>query len=241
MDTEWALAELRKFIDLTRLQQPRSGGGVVYMGDFASPVGSRAEIVASAQIVEQILDRVLPSWREDIEDDGKKRWAKHREAAQRAVVQIEQQSEIAVRLGDTAPSFRVSQFHPWAWDAARSLWQSGHFREAVRAASVKVNAELQNKVGRRDISEQALFQEAFSADPPQQGRSRLRPNGDDDGRSAQSVRRGIVAFAEGAFAAIRNPVSHDVLEEASEQVALEQLAAFSLLARWVEDANVHTA
>lgn len=54
MDDNWAIEQLRHFIELTRLQQPRSDGGVVYMGDFAAPVGSRSEIVAS--------DYVNPSW-----------------------------------------------------------------------------------------------------------------------------------------------------------------------------------
>jgi len=51
MDEEWALTQLQGFIELTRLVQPQSGGGVVYMGDFASPVGSKADIIATAQVV----------------------------------------------------------------------------------------------------------------------------------------------------------------------------------------------
>ncbi|MFJ3633826.1 TIGR02391 family protein [Streptomyces sp. NPDC090112] len=42
--------------------------------------------------------------------------------------------------------------HPWAWEGARPLWQSGHLREAVTAAARKVNAETQNKLGRKDVS-----------------------------------------------------------------------------------------
>lgn len=241
MDTEWALTELRKFIDLTRLEQPESGGGVVFMGDFASPVGSRSEIVSAAQVVEKILDRVVPQWSTEIQDDGKKRWAQHREAAQRAVTEIERQDEIAERLGDNAPSISASGLHSWAWGGARSLWQSGHYREAVRAACVKVNAETQNKVGRRDVSETDLFKQVYSDDQPQPGKARLRPAGDDDGKTAKSARRGVAAFAEGCFAAIRNPSSHDSQSELSEQEGLEQLAALSVLARWVEGSSVVTS
>src|SRR6185312_11674887 len=135
------------------------------------------------------------------------------------------------------PTMSASALHAWAWGAARSLWQSGHFREAVRAASVKVNAELQNKLGRRDLSETALFQAALSNDPPKESAPRLRPLGDDGGKTALSIRRGVMAFAEGCYSALRNPVSHDE-GELSEEVALEQLAAFSLLARWVDEATV---
>nr|WP_246865506.1 TIGR02391 family protein [Cryobacterium sp. BB307] len=130
--------------------------------------------------------------------------------------------------------------HPWIWDAARSLWQSGHFREAVRAASVKVNAELQNKVGRRDASEVALFQQSFSDDLPAPGKPRLRPENDDGGKTSLSLRRGIVAFAEGCYSAIRNPASHDE-GDLQEQIAMEQLAALSVLARWLDGATVESA
>ncbi|MGW2478143.1 TIGR02391 family protein [Streptomyces sp. NPDC001665] len=51
------------------------------------------------------------------------------------------------------------------------------------------------------------------------------------------MQRGAAAFAEGCYAALRNPNSHeDGLPELPEHQALEQLAAFSVLARWVEKA-----
>src|SRR5690554_3067496 len=130
MDEQWALEQLRRFIDLTRLIQPSSNGGIVYMGDFASPAGSKAEIVASAQVVEKILDRVLPRWRTQIKEDKKGRWQQHREAALRAVVELEQAAEIEAKLGEYAPMLNAASFHPWAWESARSLWESGHYREA---------------------------------------------------------------------------------------------------------------
>lgn len=238
MDVEWALSELRDFIELTTLRQPASGGGIVYMGDFASPVGRSSDIIAAAQVVEKILDRVIPRWRTEVPDDGKKRWARHRQAAIRAVTELERQAEIAERLGDNAPTISAGGLHPWVWEAARSLWQSGHYREAVRVATVKINAETQNKVARRDISETDLFKQAYSDDVPQPGKARLRPAGDDGGKTSKSVRRGVSALAEGCFAAIRNPVSHEALEELPEQEALEQLAALSVLARFVDGSTV---
>lgn len=238
MDTQWAFDELRGFITLTTLRQPSSSGGVVYMGDFGYPIGPPQEIVATAQVVEKILDRVIPRWRSEVPDDGKNRWVRHHQAAIRAVAEIEREAEIAERLGDNSPTLRAGGFHPWVWEAARSLWQSGHYREAVSAAAVKLNAETQNLVGRRDISETDLFKQALSDDPPQPGKPRLRPLGDDGGKTAKSMRRGVSAFAEGCFAAIRNPASHDLQTELSEQVALEQLAVFSTLARWIESSSI---
>ncbi len=50
-----------------------------------------------------------------------------------------------------------------------------------------------------------------------------------------------MVFADGCYTAIRNPAAHEVQEELTEDEALEQLAAFSVLARWVDQAKVVTA
>jgi hypothetical protein len=51
-----------------------------------------------------------------------------------------------------------------------------------------------------------------------------------------------MAFGAGCFQAIRNPVGHLPNEEheLTEQEALERLAAFSLLARWIQEATLET-
>ncbi len=43
--------------------------------------------------------------------------------------------------------------HPWAWDTARPLWEIQQFRQAILAAATAINAQMQAKVGRRDISD----------------------------------------------------------------------------------------
>lgn len=236
MDEPWAIEQLDNFINITRLVDPNSRNSY---GLRARPAGGRSTILQAIHTTEQILDRVLPQWRTEIPADETNRWQQHHQAAQRALVQLRDGAELAVRLGDNAPVLSASNLHPWVWEGARSLWQSGHYREAVRAASVKVNAETQNKLRRRDLSETKLFQQALSNDPPAGNAYRLRPAGDDGGATALSLRRGVMAFAEGCYAGIRNPASHDE-GDLDEQAALEQLAAFSLLARWVDGAAVIT-
>ncbi|MFD9871585.1 TIGR02391 family protein [Streptomyces niveus] len=242
IDIDWARGELAHFLKLTQLHRPPDPPGVFSFSPQLANRGSQGDIVASAQVVEQILDRVLPRWRTDVPDDRNKeinRWYQHREAAQRADVVLERNAEIRQRLGDDAPQLSAGSMHPWVWDGARALWQSGHFREAVTAAARKVNAETQNKVGRRDASEGALFQNLFSKDPAKAGQPRLRLMADDGGDTFRSIHRGAAAFAEGCYAGIRNPNSHeDGLAELPEHEALEQLAAFSVLARWVDSAVV---
>ncbi|MGW1602973.1 TIGR02391 family protein [Streptomyces eurythermus] len=244
IDIEWARGELRRFLDLTELHRPPDPPGMTVFSTRKTTRGAQADIVASAHVVEQIFDRVIPNWRAEVPSDGNmrvNRWCQHREAAQRADAALQRDAEVREHLGDDAPQLSASTLHPWVWNGARALWQSGHYREAVTAAARKVNAETQNKVGRRDASETALFQSVFSRDDPKPGQPRLRLMNNDGSDTFRSLQRGVAAFAEGCYAAIRNPNSHeDGLPELPEPQALEQLAAFSVLARWVDSAKLAT-
>ncbi|MFB8243300.1 TIGR02391 family protein, partial [Kitasatospora purpeofusca] len=165
IDIAWARQEFARFLQLTELYVPPSPRGVVSFSAQQANRGPQEEIVASAEVVERILARVLPRWRTEVPDDHNgmvNRWCQHREAVQRADVALLRDAEVREKLGDDAPQLSAATMHPWVWEGARSLWQSGHFREAVTAAARKVNAETQNKVGRRDTGESALFQSVFS-------------------------------------------------------------------------------
>ncbi|MFF2025085.1 TIGR02391 family protein [Streptomyces sp. NPDC058171] len=241
INVAWARNELKVFLELTELYHPPVPDGVFDFSEHMANRGPQPEIVKQAYVVEQILARVLPNWRTEISDESNKRvnrWCQHIEAAQRADAVLHREAEIRENLGDNAPQLSAAALHPWVWDGARALWQSGHFREAVTAAARKVNAETQNKVSRKDTSETKLFQNAFSL-TTKQGEARLRLMPDDGGDTFRSVHRGAMAFAEGCYAGIRNPNSHeDNLPELPEHEALEQLAAFSVLARWIDTADV---
>src|SRR6185437_13906677 len=154
IDAAWARTELTEFLKLTELRRPQTAPNVFDASGRMVNVGSKEDIIAKAQVVEQVLDRVLPRWRTDVSDSVNKvnRWNKHREAAVRAITVLDRDAEVRERLGDDAPQLSAAVMHPWAWEGARSLWQSGHLRDAVTAAARKVNAETQNKVGRRDVS-----------------------------------------------------------------------------------------
>ena len=227
MDTEWVLKELRTFIQISTY-----AASSVVVGGATTNV-PEANVIAQAEVVDQILRRVFPDWQQVVQVTTRRKWAQRREACIRALAKIERQEEITNALGEDAPDLNAAGMHPWVWSGARSLWQSGHFAEAVHAASMKVNAETQNLLGRRDISETDLFVQAFSDDPGRPSSPRLRLPGDDGGKTAKSQRRGVRMFAEGCYAAIRNPIAHDATDLA-ETEALERLAAFSILARWVE-------
>ncbi|WP_327660432.1 MULTISPECIES: TIGR02391 family protein [unclassified Streptomyces] len=244
IDIEWARSELASFQKLAAFRPPQSVAGVTVIGTSRRRynVGSDAAISRSAHVVEQILDRVLPQWRTEIPDalnETVNRWCQHMEAAARVDEALLRDAEVREKLGDNAPRMGANAMHPWVWEGAKSLWQSGHYREAVGAAGRKVNAETQNKLGHRRQSETDLFKQAFTPDPPKPDSPRLRLPPNDGSKSFLSIQRGVMAFAEGCYAAIRNPISHEAdLPELSEAESLEQLAAFSFLARKVSEAAV---
>lgn len=242
INVEWALGELDKFISQTVLtNNSGSRNGVTYITHASSTAAPDAEVTKQAQVIEKILDRVVPSWRTDIELRKSNRWTRHREAAIRAKAELERQEEIRKNLGDDAPELSAAALHPWVWDGASSLWRSGHFREAGEGAIRKLNAETQNKLGRRDVSETDLFNQAFSEQSAAAKNPRLHRMPDDGSKTFKSVQRGARMFAEGVFAGIRNPLAHEADQEMPEQQALEYLAALSVLARWVDESTLEVA
>ncbi|MFE1267188.1 TIGR02391 family protein [Streptomyces sp. NPDC058757] len=249
-EPDWAVEQLTNFIVVAESYR-RSPNGVATTAAAALALealgGGRSvdeAILEMAHVVEQIFDRVDPRWRETQTEwfGPQRRWEGHRETAIRARTTILRDAEIREKLGDNAPRLSAGSMHPWAWEGAKSLWQSGHYREAITGAAKKVNAETQNKLGLRNLSEKNLFVQAFSEDAPAVGRPRLRIVPDDGGDTYRNVHRGARALAEACFAGIRNPNSHEAdLADLPEHEALEQLAAFSLLARWVDGAAILTA
>lgn len=239
-NTEWVIAQLDDFIAGTATHFVKGPPGTIGFGSYRT-AASEDDIVKQAQVVEQILDRVVPGWRDLDVGTSHKRWELHREAAVRAKEAVRRAEEVRKNLGDDAPEISAADLHPWVWSGAASLWRSGHYRSAVEDAAKKVNAETQNKVGRRDISETKLFQEAFSEKAPTTGKARLRRMPNDGSDTYKSVQRGAMALAEGIYAGIRNPFNHEDPKDIDEQVALEYLAALSVLARWVDESTVEPA
>lgn len=146
------------------------------------------------------------------------------------------------REGKTA-SPSLDQLHPIVWDAAEPQWKVKHLPDAIMAASRAVNSMLQAKIGRNDVSEVKLVQPAFSSNPPTATERRLRFPNIADQQTRDSVTAGVLQFGVGCFMATRNPIGHrpDDEHEMTEHEALEQLAAWSLFARWIERSEVEEA
>jgi uncharacterized protein (TIGR02391 family) len=234
VDTRWALSqldELQRQIDLC-VHYKRLGS------TFASSAEEARRAVSRLLVPAQAIARLYY-------DDWE--WPEHGNpnnltpSVQAIRGHVQYAQEIADRVKPTAPRLAADRLHPWVWGAAQSLWESGHYAEAVSTAARKVNAELQNKVGRRDLSEAKLCSQAFSMSPPTADSPRLRLSGDQETDTWRARQTGALSFGQGCFTAIRNPLAHEESTELSEHEALEQLAAFSILSRWIEASTVLTA
>ncbi|MFJ8158786.1 hypothetical protein [Streptomyces sp. NPDC094468] len=133
-DPDWAVQQLDRFLDLITTVSSHNGRpGRRHSGDSD-------EITEQFVAVEQIFDRVIPHWRDQPLErvmNPDLPWVNHRKPAVQAKTVILKDSEIREKLGDNAPQISAASLHPWAWEGARSLWQSGHYREAVTAGRPK--------------------------------------------------------------------------------------------------------
>jgi hypothetical protein len=150
-------------------------------------------------------------------------------------------AEARRRMRPDSPDLVADQFHPWVWEAAAPLWFAGSRQEAVHAAARSVNARLQQKIGRYDLADAKLCREAFSLNAPAPDQPRLRFPGDCNSETWRSRQNGGIQIGAGCFEGIRNAAAHEDGLVLTEQVALEQLAAFSLLARWIDECDVEKA
>lgn len=85
-----------------------------------------------------------------------------------------------------------------------------------------------------------LVQETFSESAAAPGKPRLRVLGDPTSETVQSRQRGALQLGLACVSLIRNPASHEDTE-LDEQIALEQLATFSVFARVVDECQVVTS
>ena len=159
---------------------------------------------------------------------------------------LERSADEDAILGPAGPTLAAGGMHPWVWNAVLNLWDDGHYKHAVNAAAAAVEQQTQLKLDRGDLNGADLYTQAFKVDGPgtQPDGRRLRfaylpelTSAGDRHRSWVSAHEGAMHFGRGCAQAIRNLSTHGTVE-LSEQVALEHLASFSVLARWVDDAVV---
>lgn len=234
MDVSGIRKELHEFLDVldTHLKfSPHAG----LAGHVAS---AEDEIHRRLPSIELIAKRVDPRLVRQLQPGIVGwRWESARSVTLRLLGLLEADS-IEAMLGPSGPVLSAKTLHRWVWEAAVSLWDDGYRREAIQKAATQVNLELQHKLGREDIDGTPLLEQAFSSEDPSPGKPRLRFPGLRPGTPRfKNAHLGAKSFGQGCFMAIRNLATH-ALDNPSEQVGLEHLAALSVLARWIEEAEV---
>jgi hypothetical protein len=227
--------ELRRYGEMTAPVENRTFG--------TDPRCGRSRAIELTERVRPILGRLYPDWETENSSSSYFEFSAERDACAKLLARLHSADEIAAMLPrESSPQLRAAEFHELVWSAASAQWSTGHRQEAVLAAAKAVNSMLQAKVDRRDVSDTKLVQESFSDKAPTTALPRLRFPMIEDDQTRESTRQGAMSFGVGCFQAIRNPVGHLPNEEheLSEQEALERLAAFSLMARWIDQAEVQS-
>ncbi|HEY3008734.1 MAG TPA: TIGR02391 family protein [Micromonosporaceae bacterium] len=249
MDSQWAADQLADFVDKinTLFDLDATAHKVSRpMGVAAEAAELDDEIVMLEPIMRQLMNTARSGLGDYERARGDEyhhrfRWQEAKTAALHATGIHLLGLEVKRRLQPDAPELAADQLHEWVWDAAKPAWEIGSHQDAVQAAARLVNAALQRKLSRYDQADLALFREAFSTDQPAPGKPRLGFPGDRTSETWRSRQVGGANFGAGCFAGIRNPGAHEHQLDLPANVALEQLAAFSLLARWIDECSVEVA
>lgn len=206
-------------------------------GDYLGNPTLYEQLHRAEPTAKQILRVLDPQLAEKVDVDQMGGEATARHQAQRGLGMLADMDEWTTRLAPDAPTLTADRLHPWVWDPARTFFDSRHYRAAVHAAASSINAHTQDKLGRTDIADDKVMQEAFSDKAPEAGKPRLRVAGDPASPTTQSRQRGALQLGLAAFFAVRNPAAHETIEW-TEHEALEQLAVLSLLARLIDGSRV---
>lgn len=253
MDHEWATARLKEFLNLIDVLPDFAISEGEDYDDLVSSYGSGEDVVDRLvtldPVMRELMEAARPELGQYVEPD-ESGWSIHNGSYWRTVVRPsvlraigihELGNEVRRRMQPDSPDLAADHLHPWVWEAAAPLWNAGSTQEAVHGAARSVNARLQQKLRRRDVSDSSLCREAFSMKDPAPGKPRLRFPGERDAETWRSRQQGAMEFGAGCFEGIRNPAAHEHEWELPEQVALEQLAVLSLLARWIDECTVEAA
>jgi Protein of unknown function (Hypoth_ymh) len=250
MDHLWAANQLRVFVTKIDQLERVHGGTLGERVENSDKIHALAdELLSLDPVMRDIMNAARPGYGEypsplDASADhySDTYWSTAvKPMALRAMGVHELGAEARERLRPDSPDLIADQFHAWVWEAAAPLWHAGSRQEAVHAAARSVNARLQQKLGRHDQADAKLCREAFSLNAPAPGQPRLRFAGNRNSETWLSRQNGGIQLGAGCFEGIRNPAAHEEGLVLTEQVALEQLAAFSLLARWIDECEVEKA
>ena len=237
---EWAVDRLNEYLDLLRELDSIYRSNIVHAWQTKPFQDAVSRVRAAYPTAERIVQHTRPEsvFMEPRGSDWVKWGLDHIRSIELCIADIEAGAELD-RHWSPEPTIemRTGDLHPWVWEAAKSLWATGHYGEAIEAAAKIINYRMQEACGRRDVSGTSLVRDALSKNPPTSGVSRLRVAADDGSDTYASRQEGAMHLGEAVFMLFRNVEAHDITETPLEE-AVEALAAMSAFARLVEGAEL---
>lgn len=236
MDTERALSKVDELLDLVdKSKELEDNGGYTARSRIDQQIYERLPLV------ESIADSFEPSLASNMQPRsliGEWQWSPTREGLTRLRGMLTSQQDEEEIFGTTGPRLVASHLHPTVWNAAAQLWDDGHRRSAIQAACTAIDEALQAKLQSWSSSGAPQIMQAFDPKAPSEHQARLRFDGfSADSETWKSAHEGAKFYGAGCMLRIRNLATHHNTEPPEDE-ALEQLAALSVLARWVENARV---
>lgn len=231
---QWMRTQLTQIARLAEHAEPFPGE---YVGD---PVARKA-LMRKEPTLRQILKALDPSLEQKLNLDQMAGEAIAQNLISQALGILDDMDEWDVHLKPEGPKLQADQLHPWVWEPAKPLWDSAHYRQAVNDAATTINAHIQTKVGRRDKADVDLINNVMGPDNRKPGQVYLAIPGELADKTVRSRNNALRDFAAGCFAGIRNVAAHESGPDWDPQYALECLASLSVLARWVDEAQVFHA
>jgi hypothetical protein len=243
MDTELAIQELDEYLALLQRGLAivvRSADEIGYVRDtqFQQVM---TELNARTLLIERIINEVDEILAAQFKNQPNRGWSRASEIVpvEKALGLLRRRDEEGAIFGLSGPKLVATNMHPWIWNSAVSLWHSGHFADAVRRASMDLfDVHLPQKLGiPKQGSPDDRITKAFSTNSPTANEPRLRFVGLTFGTPDwTSAHEGAMFFGKGCAKGIRNVTAHG--SNPDEPLALEALAGLSLLARWIDEAEV---
>lgn len=142
------------------------------------------------------------------------------------------------------PAFAPALMHQVIWKGAAAHWTSHQYRVAVREAAEGLTLFWKERLGRSDVDDTKFWQQTLSAGDPLPGKPKLRWPGDPEAKTTKSMLGGLeplakslTSLATGLNLTVRNVATH-THDELNEQEAMERLAAYSYLARLLDQCEV---
>jgi hypothetical protein len=132
------------------------------------------------------------------------------------------------------PVLPLRLLDPLVREAAIKHWGNGHYRIAVGEAATNVDRYTQRRLRRFDVSGVTLMEAAFSANPPQPDKPRLRCPGNQASEAVRSQQAGALNYAKACFMTMRNPAHHQK-GDWNPLTAFHHLVSLSQVSWWVRN------